>query len=72
MTKHFDGVVDLGDYARFRPDVGQLARRRLAAAREQLGWKPKRSFAQLVQEMVGTDLDEARRDVANGHKRHST
>jgi GDPmannose 4,6-dehydratase len=35
-------------------------------AREKLGWKPKTSFAQLVKEMVATDLEEARREVANG------
>ncbi len=31
-------------------------------AREQLGWSPKTSFAELVREMVGADLDLARRD----------
>jgi GDPmannose 4,6-dehydratase len=35
-------------------------------ARESLGWKPKTTFAQLVKEMVASDLDIARREVANG------
>src|SRR6202521_789926 len=35
-------------------------------ARQKLGWKPKTTFAQLVKEMVASDLDIARREVANG------
>src|SRR5882724_6842839 len=35
-------------------------------ARQKLGWKPKTTFAQLVQEMVAGDLAIARREVANG------
>jgi GDPmannose 4,6-dehydratase len=35
-------------------------------ARQQLGWKPKTTFAQLVKEMVASDLDIARREAANG------
>jgi GDPmannose 4,6-dehydratase len=35
-------------------------------AREKLGWKPRTSFAQLVKEMVASDLQNARREVANG------
>ncbi len=35
-------------------------------AREQLGWKPKTTFAQLVREMVAADLAAARQEVANG------
>ncbi|WP_256584428.1 hypothetical protein [Pseudomonas sp. GW456-12-10-14-LB2] len=37
-------------------------------ARQVLGWKPKRSFAQLVEEMMASDLTEAKRDVANGKR----
>jgi GDPmannose 4,6-dehydratase len=37
-----------------------------AKAREKLSWKPKTSFAQLVKEMVASDLQDARREVANG------
>jgi GDPmannose 4,6-dehydratase len=32
-------------------------------AREKLGWTPQTSFAQLVQEMMATDLELARRDA---------
>src|SRR6202453_5087539 len=35
-------------------------------ARQQLGWKPKTTFAELVKEMVASDLDIARREAANG------
>jgi len=35
-------------------------------ARQVLGWKPKRSFAQLVEEMMVGDLADAKRDVVNG------
>ena len=35
-------------------------------ARQKLGWAPKTSFAELVSEMVATDLAIARREVANG------
>src|ERR1700692_4948615 len=35
-------------------------------AHRKLGWKPKTTFAQLVQEMVAGDLAIARREVANG------
>ncbi|WP_271566406.1 GDP-mannose 4,6-dehydratase, partial [Bradyrhizobium sp. CCBAU 11386] len=37
-------------------------------AREVLGWKPKRSFAQLVEEMMANDLAEAKRDAAHGKR----
>ena len=37
-------------------------------ARDVLGWKPKRSFGQLVEEMMTSDLAEAKRDVANGKR----
>ena len=35
-------------------------------ARQKLGWKPKTTFAQLVKEMVASDLNIARREAANG------
>ena len=37
-----------------------------AKAREKLGWKPKMTFAQLVNEMVAGDLKIAKREDANG------
>jgi GDPmannose 4,6-dehydratase len=37
-------------------------------ARDVLGWKPKRNFAQLVSEMMSSDLVEAKRDLAHGKR----
>ena len=42
-------------------------------AREKLGWTPRTSFAELVREMVASDLDLARRDalvVDHGYRAH--
>ena len=50
----------------FRPTEVDLLVGDASKAREKLGWKPKTSFAQLVKEMVASDLDDARREVANG------
>ena len=50
----------------FRPTEVDLLVGDASKAREKLGWKPKTSFAQLVKEMVASDLEEARREVANG------
>src|SRR3954451_17871257 len=50
----------------FRPTEVDLLVGEASKAREKLGWQPKTSFAQLVKEMVATDLKEARREVANG------
>lgn len=50
----------------FRPTEVDLLIGDATKAREQLGWKPKRSFAQLVQEMVASDLDEAKQEAAGG------
>ncbi len=49
----------------FRPTEVDLLVGDASKAREKLGWKPKTSFAQLVKEMVASDL-ETRREVANG------
>jgi GDPmannose 4,6-dehydratase len=53
----------------FRPTEVDLLVGDASKARAKLGWKPKTSFTQLVKEMVAGDLEEARREVANG--RHS-
>ncbi|WP_193376192.1 GDP-mannose 4,6-dehydratase, partial [Bradyrhizobium japonicum] len=37
-------------------------------AREVLGWTPKHSFAQLVEEMMTSDLAETKRDAASGKR----
>src|SRR6478735_2368023 len=50
----------------FRPTEVDLLVGDASKARERLGWEPKRSFGQLVREMVASDLEEARREVANG------
>ena len=56
------------DKAYFRPTEVDLLVGDASKARQKLGWKPKRSFAQLVEEMVATDLAEARQDGANGKR----
>jgi GDPmannose 4,6-dehydratase len=50
----------------FRPTEVDLLVGDASKAQEKLGWKPKTSFAQLVKEMVASDLEGAQREVANG------
>jgi len=50
----------------FRPTEVDLLIGDASKAREQLGWKPKTTFTELVKEMVASDLDMARREVALG------
>jgi GDPmannose 4,6-dehydratase len=50
----------------FRPTEVDLLVGDAGKAREKLGWTPKRTFAQLVQEMVASDLDAAKREAAGG------
>src|SRR5206468_9537855 len=52
----------------FRPTEVDLLVGDASKAREVLGWKPKRTFAQLVAEMVASDLAEAKRDAAGGKR----
>jgi GDPmannose 4,6-dehydratase len=52
----------------FRPTEVDLLIGDASKAREVLGWKPKRTFAQLVEEMMASDLAEAKRDIANGKR----
>ncbi|WGR73889.1 MULTISPECIES: GDP-mannose 4,6-dehydratase [unclassified Bradyrhizobium] len=52
----------------FRPTEVELLIGDARKARDKLGWKPKRTFAQLVEEMMASDLAEAKRDVANGKR----
>ena len=47
----------------FRPTEVDLLVGDASKARQKLGWKPKTSFAQLVREMVASDLAIARREV---------
>ncbi|WP_025038581.1 GDP-mannose 4,6-dehydratase [Bradyrhizobium sp. DOA9] len=52
----------------FRPTEVDLLIGDASKAQKVLGWKPKRSFAQLVEEMMTSDLAEAKRDMANGKR----
>ena len=52
----------------FRPTEVDLLVGDASKAREVLGWTPKRSFAQLVEEMMVSDLAEAKRDAASGKR----
>ncbi|MES5488984.1 GDP-mannose 4,6-dehydratase, partial [Bradyrhizobium sp. INPA03-11B] len=54
------------DPAYFRPTEVDLLIGDASKARVKLGWAPKTPFAQLVKEMVASDLVEARQDAANG------
>lgn len=50
----------------FRPTEVDLLIGDCSKARDKLGWTPKTSFAQLVKEMVASDLVAARREAARG------
>ncbi|WP_247460665.1 GDP-mannose 4,6-dehydratase, partial [Bradyrhizobium sp. 62] len=52
----------------FRPTEVDLLVGDASKAREVLGWKPKRSFTELVAEMMASDLADAKRDVASGKR----
>ncbi|MBR0838973.1 GDP-mannose 4,6-dehydratase [Bradyrhizobium liaoningense] len=50
----------------FRPTEVDLLIGDASKARQVLGWKPKRTFVQLVEEMMASDLAEAKRDAGSG------
>src|SRR5207247_9733014 len=50
----------------FRPTEVDLLVGDASKTREKLGWKPKTSFAQLVTEMVASDLAIAKKEAVNG------
>ncbi|UFW88324.1 GDP-mannose 4,6-dehydratase [Bradyrhizobium barranii] len=52
----------------FRPTEVDLLVGDASKARAVLGWKPKRNFAELVAEMMASDLAEAKRDAAGGKR----
>jgi GDPmannose 4,6-dehydratase len=56
------------DSTYFRPTEVDLLVGDASKARQKLGWKPKTSFAQLVKDMVASDLKEARYEAANGKR----
>ncbi|MGY4598062.1 GDP-mannose 4,6-dehydratase [Bradyrhizobium sp. GM22.5] len=66
IDKKSGKVVVRIDPTYFRPTEVDLLIGDSSKAREKLGWKPKTSFAQLVKEMVASDLMMAKREVANG------
>ncbi len=51
----------------FRPTEVDLLIGDCSKARDKLGWRPKTSFAQLVKEMVASDLVAARRETGRGN-----
>ena len=48
----------------FRPNELRILLGNSMKAREKLGWKPKRNFQQLVQEMVEEDINRMKRETA--------
>jgi GDPmannose 4,6-dehydratase len=56
----------------FRPTEVDLLIGDASKARARLGWKPKTPFAQLVKEMVASDLAGARQEAANRTKAHAS
>ncbi|MCK1744251.1 GDP-mannose 4,6-dehydratase, partial [Bradyrhizobium sp. 139] len=52
----------------FRPTEVDLLVGDASKAHQVLGWKPKRTFAQLVEEMMASDLAEAKREAAHGRR----
>ena len=66
-TKTGKTVVKI-DPSYFRPTEVDLLVGDASKAREVLGWKPKRSFTELVAEMMASDLADAKRDAASGKR----
>ena len=63
-TVTYPWKVEIGDYAWIGDDTviySPVSYTHLA--REKLGWSPRTTFAQLVKEMVESDLKDARRDA---------
>jgi GDPmannose 4,6-dehydratase len=52
----------------FRPTEVDLLIGDASKARQVLGWTPKRSFAELVAEMMASDLADAKRDAASAKR----
>src|SRR3954462_3969157 len=66
-TKTGKTVVKI-DPSYFRPTEVDLLVGDASKAREVLGWKPKRSFTELVAEMMASDLAGAKRDAGSGKR----
>ncbi|MCK1733998.1 GDP-mannose 4,6-dehydratase [Bradyrhizobium sp. 138] len=56
------------DPSYFRPTEVDLLVGDASKAQQVLGWKPKRTFVQLVEEMMASDLAEAKREAAHGKR----
>jgi len=61
-VKKGDGIVRI-DPRYFRPAEVETLLGDAAKARRKLGWKPKIGFAELVEEMMQSDLRDAQKDV---------
>jgi GDPmannose 4,6-dehydratase len=57
-----DIIVEV-DHKYFRPTEVDLLQGDASLARAKFGWKPRRSFDELVTEMVKSDMEEAQRDL---------
>jgi GDPmannose 4,6-dehydratase len=66
-TKTGKTVVKI-DPSYFRPTEVDLLVGDASKAREVLGWTPKRSFAELVAEMMASDLAVAKRDATSDRR----
>ncbi|OSJ18554.1 GDP-mannose 4,6-dehydratase [Bradyrhizobium canariense] len=66
-TKSGNTVLRI-DRTYFRPSEVDLLVGDASKAREVLGWRPKRSFAELVAEMMASDLAVAKRDATRGKR----
>ncbi|ABD06235.1 GDP-mannose 4,6-dehydratase [Rhodopseudomonas palustris HaA2] len=66
IDKASNKVVVRIDANYFRPTEVELLIGDATKAREKLGWTPKTTFAELVKEMVASDLAIARREAENG------
>jgi len=63
INKETSEVIIEVDPRYFRPSEVESLLGDSSKAREELGWKPKISFSELVKEMVRSDLEEAKKDV---------
>jgi len=63
IDKKTNKVIIEVDPKYFRPAEVESLLGDSTKAREKLGWKPKISFEELVKEMVGSDLEEAKKEL---------
>jgi len=63
INKETGKIIIEVDPRYFRPSEVESLLGDSSKAREELGWKPKISFSELVKEMVDSDLEEAKKDI---------